>query len=116
MPVPTAREARSTLFPARLQIFLLQRLIVVVITQSIDRFFLLLCRYLFFLGTLCAQFTFVGYEAPAQFAEETKRADVAVPWGIVWSVIANFGLGLSYMLTLLFCIQARAKASRCVLL
>ncbi|KAK9908694.1 hypothetical protein WJX75_001534 [Coccomyxa subellipsoidea] len=61
--------------------------------------------YLFFLGTLCAQFTFVGYEAPAQFAEETKRADVAVPWGITLSVVANFFLGLSYMLTLLFCIQ-----------
>ena len=72
--------------------------------------FLHACRYLLFLGTLCAQFTFVGYEAPAQFAEETKRADVAVPWGIVWSVVANFGLGLSYMLTLLFCVQACARS------
>ncbi|KAK9909174.1 hypothetical protein WJX75_008248 [Coccomyxa subellipsoidea] len=61
--------------------------------------------YLFFVGTLCAQYTFVGYEAPAQFAEETKRADVAVPSAIVLSVIANFGLGLSYLLVLLFCIQ-----------
>lgn len=52
----------------------------------------------------------MGYEAPAQFAEETKNADVAVPHGIVWSVVANFGLGLSYMLTLLFCIQVHVPS------
>lgn len=60
------------------------------------------------MGTLMAQFTYIGYEAPAQFAEETKRADRVVPWGIVLSVVGTAVLGFSYLLTLLFCIQARA--------
>ena len=49
---------------------------------------------------------------PAQFAEETKRADRVVPWGIVLSVVGTAVLGFSYLLTLLFCIQARFRAPR----
>ncbi len=48
---------------------------------------------------------------PAQFAEETKRADKVVPWGIVLSVVGTAVLGFSYLLTLLFCIQARGPAA-----
>ena len=44
----------------------------------------------------------------AQFAEETKRADWVVPWGIVLSVLGTAILGSSYLLTLLFCIPGVA--------
>lgn len=42
---------------------------------------------------------------PAQFAEETKKADRVVPQGIIWSVIATAFLGMSYILVLLYCVQ-----------
>jgi hypothetical protein len=45
---------------------------------------------------------------PAQFAEETRRADKTVPRAIVLSVLVCGALGFSYLLTILFCIQARA--------
>ena len=44
---------------------------------------------------------------PAQFAEETRRADRTVPRAIVLSVLACGVLGFSYLLTILFCIQVR---------
>lgn len=42
---------------------------------------------------------------PAQFAEETKRADKTVPRAIILSVLVCGGLGFTYLLTILFCIQ-----------
>ena len=42
--------------------------------------------------------------SPAQFAEETKRADRIVPWGIALSLPLNFILGLCYILVILFCL------------
>ncbi|CAL8461967.1 g1498 [Coccomyxa elongata] len=61
--------------------------------------------YLFLLGMLMSQFSYIGYEAPAQFAEETKRADRVVGWGIVLSVVLSSIMGLAFLLCLLFCIQ-----------
>ncbi|EIE25067.1 amino acid transporter [Coccomyxa subellipsoidea C-169] len=61
--------------------------------------------YLFLLGMLMGQFSYIGYEAPAQFAEETKRADRVVGWGIVLSVAASSVFGLGFLVCLLFCIQ-----------
>ena len=48
---------------------------------------------------------------PAQFAEETRKADRVVPWGIIWSVVAQAFLGMSYLIVLLFCIQVGLHAS-----
>lgn len=42
---------------------------------------------------------------PAQFAEETRRADRVCPWAIVWSVVCTAIFGLAYVLALLFSIQ-----------
>ncbi|EIE25063.1 amino acid transporter [Coccomyxa subellipsoidea C-169] len=61
--------------------------------------------YLFMLGTPAALFSYIGFEAPAQFAEETKKADRAVPWGIMWSILVTAVLGFAYLVVLLFCIQ-----------
>lgn len=47
---------------------------------------------------------------PAQFAEETKRADRVVPWGIIWSVVATAFLGMSYIVALLYCVQVLGGA------
>lgn len=48
---------------------------------------------------------------PAQFAEETKKADKVVPRGIVWSVIGTAILGWTFLLSLLTCIQVRLGVS-----
>ena len=42
--------------------------------------------------------------SPAQFAEETKRADRTVPWAIVLSLSLNAVLGILYILVILFCL------------
>lgn len=42
--------------------------------------------------------------SPAQFAEETKRADRTVPWAIVLSLPLNCVLGVLYILVILFCL------------
>lgn len=62
-------------------------------------------RYLFMLGTPAALFSYIGFEAPAQFAEETRRADRTVPWGIMLSIAVTAVLGFGYLVVLLFCIQ-----------
>ncbi|BDA41316.1 Amino-acid permease BAT1 [Coccomyxa sp. Obi] len=61
--------------------------------------------YLFMLGTPAALFSYIGFEAPAQFAEETKSADRTVPKGIMWSIVVTAVLGFGYLVVLLFCIQ-----------
>lgn len=43
---------------------------------------------------------------PAQWAEETKRADRTVPWAIMISIVGTSILGLAYMISILFCIEA----------
>jgi amino acid transporter len=58
---------------------------------------------------LC-HFVLAGYEAPAQFAEETKRADKVIGWGIVLSVLASCIMGFGYLVCLLFCIQVSCQS------
>lgn len=48
-----------------------------------------------------------GYEAPAQFAEETRNAARTVPWAIVTSVIATALCGGLHLAALLFSVQVR---------
>ncbi len=47
-----------------------------------------------------------GYEAPAQFAEETRNAARNVPWAIVTSVVATALCGGLHLAALLFSVQA----------
>jgi hypothetical protein len=49
-----------------------------------------------------------GYEAPAQFAEETRAAAKNVPWAIVTSVIATALCGGLHIASLLFSVQVGA--------
>jgi amino acid transporter len=58
--------------------------------------------YVVLIGLLLAQYTFCGYDASAHLSEETTRAQVSAPRGIVhaigWSWLAGFVLlaGLTY--------------------
>ena len=52
---------------------------------------------------------YVGYEAPAQFAEETRNAARNVPWAIVLSVVATAFCGGLHLAALLFSIQVRSR-------
>ena len=54
-----------------------------------------------------AQILGAGYEAPAQFAEETKDAARNVPWAIVLSVVATALCGGFHLAALLFSVQVR---------
>ncbi|BDA51279.1 Amino-acid permease BAT1 homolog [Coccomyxa sp. Obi] len=74
-------------------------------TEDVGRAGVPNAAYLFLLGLLMAQGTFIGFETPAQFAEETKRADATVPRAIVISVVVNAFIGFAYLLAILFCIQ-----------
>ena len=49
--------------------------------------------------------------SPAQFAEETRRADRRVPRGIVISTLLNFTFGLGYIVVILFCLPVRLRPS-----
>ena len=49
--------------------------------------------------------------SPAQFAEETRRADRVVPRGIVYSTLLNFTFGLGYIVVILFCLPVRQRPS-----
>ncbi|RKP06509.1 APC amino acid permease [Thamnocephalis sphaerospora] len=61
--------------------------------------------YVALLGLLMSQFTMTGYDASAHMTEETKRADVAGPIGILMAVGVSFVAGLAYLLGLTFAIQ-----------
>lgn len=61
--------------------------------------------YASLIGLLAAQFTMTGYDASACMSEETKRADVAGPVGVIMSVIVSFFAGWIYLLGLTFGIQ-----------
>jgi amino acid transporter len=60
--------------------------------------------WLFLLGMLQAQWTFTGYDAPAQVSEETVDPRRRAPWGIVMGVVVSalFGyflvLGLTWVI------------------
>ncbi len=49
--------------------------------------------YVFLIGLLLAQYTFTGYDASAHMTEETQRADVAGPRGIVMSIVVSLFAG-----------------------
>ena len=50
--------------------------------------------------------------SPAQFAEETRRADRLVPRGIVFSTLLNFTFGLGYIVVILFCLPVRLRPAK----
>ncbi|KAK9902831.1 hypothetical protein WJX75_007886 [Coccomyxa subellipsoidea] len=61
--------------------------------------------YMFLIGTIMPQGTFIGFELPAQFVEETRSADRVAPRAIVLSVCCTTVFGFAYVLALLFSIQ-----------
>ncbi|CAL8466364.1 g5900 [Coccomyxa elongata] len=65
--------------------------------------------YMFLIGTIMPQGTFIGFELPAQFVEETKKGDTVAPRAIVLSVLTTAVFGFAYVLSLLFCIQENAN-------
>ena len=44
---------------------------------------------------------------PAQFAEETKRADKNVAYGLITSTLVEAAMGLAFVLAFLFCLPVR---------
>ena len=48
---------------------------------------------------------FVWRCRPAQFAEETRKADFYVPWGLVLGCALTGVMGFGYLLVLFYCIQ-----------
>ncbi|KAI8050550.1 APC amino acid permease [Syncephalis plumigaleata] len=61
--------------------------------------------YAALISLLMAQYTLSGYDASANMTEETKRADIAGPVGIVMAVVVSFFIGLFYLIGLNFAIQ-----------
>ncbi|CAM0142046.1 unnamed protein product [Umbelopsis sp. WA50703] len=59
----------------------------------------------FLLGMLQAGWTLIGYETSAQIVEETHRADIAAPRGIIISILGAWVQGLVLILAVLFSIQ-----------
>ena len=46
---------------------------------------------------------------PAQFAEETKRADKNVAYGLITSTVLEAAMGLAFVLSFLFCLPVRVS-------
>ncbi|KAL1917435.1 uncharacterized protein VTP21DRAFT_3828 [Calcarisporiella thermophila] len=61
--------------------------------------------YVALIGVLMAQYTLTGYDASAHMTEETKRADVAGPVGMILAVLVSFLVGLFFLIGLLFSVQ-----------
>ncbi|KAI8086643.1 amino acid/polyamine transporter I [Halteromyces radiatus] len=59
----------------------------------------------FLLGLLQAGWCLIGYVAPAQLVEGTKRSDITAPRGIIYCVIGSIVQGLILMIPTLFAIQ-----------
>ncbi|KAI8341678.1 amino acid/polyamine transporter I [Chlamydoabsidia padenii] len=59
----------------------------------------------FLLGMLQAGWCLIGYVAPAQIVEGTKRSDVTAPRGIIYCVIGSIIQGLMILIPTLFAIQ-----------
>ncbi|KAK1423101.1 hypothetical protein QVD17_18396 [Tagetes erecta] len=58
--------------------------------------------YIFVIGLLMSQYTFTGYDASAHMSEETKRADINGPKGIISSIGISIIVGLGYILGITF--------------
>ncbi|KAK9762813.1 polyamine transporter tpo5 [Basidiobolus ranarum] len=61
--------------------------------------------YTFLLGLLMSQFTMTGYDASAHMTEETKKAEIGGPVGIVMSIVVSFVVGWAFLIGITFCIQ-----------
>ncbi|KAI8098846.1 amino acid/polyamine transporter I [Halteromyces radiatus] len=61
--------------------------------------------YVILTGLLQAQFTMTGYDASAHLSEETKRANIAAPVGMVMAVLVSAVMGWCFIIGFLFCIQ-----------
>ncbi len=61
--------------------------------------------YVFLIGLLNAQYTLTGYDASAHMTEETHRADVAGPKGIVMSIVVSIVAGWVLLVGVSFAIQ-----------
>ncbi|ORZ14661.1 amino acid/polyamine transporter I [Absidia repens] len=59
----------------------------------------------FLLGLLQAGWCLIGYVAPAQIVEGTKRSDITAPRGIIFCVIGSIIQGLILLIPTLFAIQ-----------
>ncbi|MDA8050835.1 MAG: amino acid permease [Rhodospirillales bacterium] len=61
--------------------------------------------YVLLIGLLMAQYTYTGYDASAHMSEETHRAQVSAPRGMVWSIIISVIAGWVLLLAVTFAIQ-----------
>ncbi len=61
--------------------------------------------YVFLIGLLNAQYTLTGYDASAHMTEETHKADVAGPKGIVMSIVVSIVAGWILLVGVSFAIQ-----------
>ncbi|XP_078168070.1 amino-acid permease BAT1 homolog isoform X1 [Carex rostrata] len=58
--------------------------------------------YIFLIGLLMSQYTLMGYDASAHMTEETKRADINGPRGIISSIGISIIVGWGYILGITF--------------
>jgi amino acid transporter len=60
----------------------------------------------FLLGLLQAQWTYTGFDGSAHMAEETHRARLTAPWGIVISIAVSGVVGYALLIALTLAIQS----------
>ena len=60
----------------------------------------------FLLGLLQAQWTYTGFDGSAHMAEETHRARLTAPWGIVISIAVSGVVGYALLIALTLSIQS----------
>jgi amino acid permease (GABA permease) len=65
--------------------------------------------YVVLIGLLLAQYTFTGYDASAHMTEETHKAAIAGPRGIVMSIVVSLFAGWLLLIGVTFAIQNYAK-------
>ncbi|CAF0929141.1 unnamed protein product [Adineta steineri] len=57
--------------------------------------------YVVLIGLLQAQYCLAGYDAAAHMCEETKRADISGPWGMISALVGSVFLGWFFLISLL---------------
>jgi amino acid permease (GABA permease) len=68
--------------------------------------------YIIPIGLLTAQYTFTGYDASAHLTEETHKANIAGPRGIVMSIVVSLAAGWVLLLGMVFAIQGNIGGAR----
>ena len=58
--------------------------------------------YVVLIGMLTTLYSFTGYEAAAHMSEETRKAKISSPWGILYTSLATAVIGFLYLMGLLF--------------